>query len=131
VLVQDDATRAPLLDTAVRVRLEPQGGGAPLAVVALDRASATNRLLQAAALELPERGRFRLVAEVRHGSATASISAEVEVVQPVPPLLALWPLLALPPLVVGIFIVHQWLRRRSLGTAREILAAAHPGRAAR
>lgn len=131
VLVQDRATRAALLDAVARVRLEPLGGGAARAEALLDRAGATNKLLQAATLVLPESGRFRLVAEVRRGAATAVASAEVEVAEPSPALLALWPLLALPPLVVGIFIVHQWLRRRSVGTAREILAAAHPGRAAR
>ena len=131
VLVQDQATRSALLDAVVRVRLEAQGGGAARAEALLDRASATNKLLQAATLALPERGRFRLVAEARRGAATAVAGAEVEVAEPLPALLALWPLLALPPVVVGIFIVHQWLRRRSPGTAREILAAAHQGRAAR
>jgi len=132
VLVQDARTRAALLDADVRVRVEPAGGGAPLVDAPLDRATATNKLLQAALVTLPASGRFRLVAEARRGDATAVASAELEVAEPSPALLALWPLLALPPAVVGIFLVHQWLRRRSLGTARgRILAAAHPGRAAR
>lgn len=131
VLVQDARTRAALLDAVVDVRLEPARGGDALLTARLDHASATNKLLQAATLELAQPGRFRLAATARHGTASAVASAEIEVAEPLPALLALWPLLALPPAVVGIFIVHQWLRRRSLGTAREILAAAHPGRAAR
>jgi len=131
VLVQDARTREALLDAAVDMRLEPAGGGDALQTARLDHATATNKLLQAATLALAQPGRFRLVATVRHGDASAVTSAEIEVAEPLPALLALWPLLALPPAVVGIFIVHQWLRRRSLGTAREILAAAHPGRAAR
>lgn len=131
VLVQDAHTRDALLDAVVEVRLEPPGGGDALVTTRLDHASATNKLLQAATLALAEPGRFRLVATARRGPASAVTGAEVEVAEQLPALLALWPLLALPPAVVGIFIVHQWLRRRSLGTAREILAAAHPGRAAR
>lgn len=132
VLVQDARTRDALLDAVVEVRLEPPGGGDALVSARLDRASATNKLLQAATLALAEPGRFRLVATARHGATSAVASAEVEVAEPRPALLALWPLLALPPAVVGIFLVHHWLRRRSLGTARgRTLAAAHPGRAAR
>jgi len=130
VLVQDRASHAALLDATVAVRLEPLDTSTAPLVVDLGRASATNQLLQAATLRLPAPGRFRLVAVVRRAGDQAEVTAEVEVAPPLPALLALWPYLALPPVVVGIFLVQQWLRRRSFGTAR-ILRAPDPGGAAR
>lgn len=127
VLVQDAATRDALLDAQVRVRVAPQHEDAMPQVVALGPAAATNKLLQAGTVALPIPGPYRIVAEVRRGLARAVLVADVTVEPPLPPLLALWPYLALPPAVVGIFLVQQWLRQRSLGTARGSSAAARRG----
>jgi hypothetical protein len=131
VLVQDATTRATLLDAQITVRVAAQHEDALPAAVRLTHAAATNKLLQAGTISLPVAGSYRLVAEARRGHARAVVATEVTVAPALPPLLALWPYLALPPVVVGIFLVHQWLRRRSLGTARELLGAAHDGRSAR
>jgi hypothetical protein len=130
VLVQDRASHAVLLDATVVVHLTPLDTGTAPLDVELGRETATNQLLQAATLRLPAPGRFRLAAMVRRAGEEAEVTAEVEVAPSLPPLLALWPYLALPPVVVGIFLVQQWLRRRSSGTAR-ILRVADPGGAAR
>lgn len=127
VLVQDAATREAVLDAQVKVRVAPQHEDAMPAVATLDRAAATNKLLQAATVVLPIPGEYRIVVEARRGLARALLAAEVTVEPPLPRLLALWPLLALPPAVVGIFLVQQWLRRRTLGTARGSSAAARRG----
>ena len=127
VLVQDAATRATLLDAQVTVRVSAQHEGALPLTARLDRASAANKLLQAATVVLPVPGPYRIVAEARRGVARAVVAADVTVEPPIPPLLALWPYLALPPAVVGIFLVQQWLRNRSLGTARGSSAAARRG----
>jgi len=131
VMVQDAATRATLLDAQVTVRVAALHEDALPATVRLSHAAATNKLLQAGTISLPVPGSYRLVAEARRGPARAVVATELTVAPALPPLLALWPYLALPAVVVGIFLVHQWLRRRSVGTAREILAAAHDGRSAR
>jgi hypothetical protein len=127
VLVQDAATRETVLDAQVTVRVSPRHEGALPLTARLDRASATNKLLQAATVSLPIPGPYRIVAEARRGVARAVVAADVTVEPPLPPLLALWPYLALPPAVVGIFLVQQWLRHRSLGTARGRSAAARRG----
>jgi hypothetical protein len=124
VLVQDRASHAALLDATVEVRLESLDGATAEASVQLSRQAATNKLLQAASLRLATPGRFRLLAVVQRGDERAEVAAEVEVAPPLPALLALWPYLALPPVVVGIFLVHQWLRRRASGSARALLVAA-------
>lgn len=127
VLVQDAATRTTVLDAQVTVRVAPQHEGALPATVRLTHAAATNKLLQAGTVALPIPGPYRVVAEARRGYARAVVAADVTVDEPRPALLALWPLLALPALVVGIFLVQQWLRRRSLGTARGSSGAARRG----
>jgi hypothetical protein len=118
VLVQDRASGRPVLDATVAVRLEPAGDTRPPLVVPLTHAAATNKLLQAATVRFPEPGRYRLVATVRRGAAREEVAAEVAVAPPLPALLALWPYLALPPVVVTIFLVQQWLRRRSSRAVR-------------
>jgi hypothetical protein len=117
VLVQDRASHEALLDAAVAVRLESLDGVAAAGSAQLSPQAATNKLLQAATLRLAAPGRFRLLAVVQRADERAEVAAEVEVAPPLPALLALWPYLALPPVVVGIFLVHQWLRRRSSGRA--------------
>lgn len=130
VLVQDAATRAPILDAQVSVRVSPQHEGSLPATALLDRAAATNQLLQAASIGLPIPGPYRIVVEARRGVARALLAADVTVEPPLPPLLALWPYLALPPLVVGLFLVQQLLRHRSRSHARARSAAARRGGAA-
>ncbi|MBY0278273.1 hypothetical protein K2Z84_23340 [Candidatus Binatia bacterium] len=118
VLVQDAATRAPILDAQVSARVSPQHEGALPATALLDRAGATNQLLQAAPVTLPIPGPYRIVVEARRGVARALLATDVTVEPALPPLLALWPYLALPPLVIGLFLVQQILRHRSRGDAR-------------
>ena len=127
VLVQDAATREAVLDAQVRVRIVAQHEDAMPQIVPLSHVAATNKLLQAGTVKLPIPGRYRIVAEVRRGLARAVVVADLTVEPPLPPLLALWPYLALPPLVVGIFLVQQWLRQRSIGTARGGSVAARRG----
>ena len=67
------------------------------------------------------------LADFEEGALRAVVVEDQTVEPQLPPLLALWPYLALPPLVVGIFLVQQWLRQRSLGTARGGSVAARRG----
>jgi hypothetical protein len=127
VLVQDATTGDTVLDAQATLRIEPEHEGAMPETIRLTRAAATNKLLQAATVRLPVPGRVRLIAEARRGAARAAVVATVTVAPPRPPLLALWPYLALPPLVVAIFVVHQILRRRASRTTRAALAVARPG----
>ncbi len=107
VLVQAD--RAPVLDAEVQVALRAPGLERTAAAT---RAAATNKLLYAALLDVPEPGRWTLEARVRAGERAATVSCEVDVAPPLPPLLAFWPYVAFPAVAIALFALHQWLTRR-------------------
>lgn len=116
VLVQDARSREPLLDAEVMVHLAAPDTAADLAAVRLTHEAASNKILKAARLALPEPGRYRLRAEVRRGARRATAAAEVEVA----PAGGRWReigwALAVPPVAIVLFAVHQALRRRREGT---------------
>jgi len=114
VLVQDAATRTPLLDARVDLHLARADAAQDRATVRLTRDAADNKLLQAARLDLPEPGRWSLRAEVLRGTARATATAEVHVAPAAGRLRALWPALAAPPVAIALFALHQALRRRRL-----------------
>lgn len=91
---------------------------APIEVTA-SSAQATNRLLQAALVDLPSPGVWHLRATVRHGAQTAELGCVVDVVPAAPPLLSLWPQLALPPVAIALFALHQWRKSRARRPLRE------------
>ena len=131
VLVQDGRSGAAVLDADVVLSVTPLDAPGATTQVPLSGQAATNKLLYAATIGLPAAGRCRLSAAVRHGSERSVTTVEVDVAPPLPALLALWPYLALPPVVVGLFLVHQWLGRRSGRRASALLVAAAPTGAAR
>jgi hypothetical protein len=120
VLVQDRASGSVLLDAAVTLGLEPPDGTATGQIVPLDRQATRNQLLQAATVHLTATGRHRLIATVQRGAERVEVVAEVDVAAAPPALLALWPYLALPPVVVGIFLVQQLLRRRAAARREQV-----------
>ena len=108
VLVQAD--HAPVLDAEVQVTL--RAPGVERTAIAT-RAAATNKLLYAALLDVPEAGRWTLEAQVRVSERAATVSCEVDVAPPLPPVLVFWPYFALPAVVIALFALHQWLTRQA------------------
>jgi len=111
VLVQN-GDRMPVLDAAITVRLASGDGVPVVASQPLSHEEASNKLLQAARVVLPAPGRWRLTAEVRRGDARATVAADVDVAPATGRAGALWPVLAVPPVAVALYAVHQTLRRR-------------------
>lgn len=111
-LVQDERG-VPVLDAEVELRIEDLEGGHPAMTAALTRDAATNKLLQAALLELHAPGRFRLTASARRGEAQVVASADVDVAPPASAARTRAFPLALPPIAVALYAVHQALRRRA------------------
>lgn len=95
-----------VLDVHVGVVL--RGGGQVLEATAT-RAQATNKLLQAAQLEIPAAGTW--TAEVRVGEAVLSLPLEVAPAPP--PWQAYWAYLVAPFIALTVFALHQWLRLRA------------------
>ena len=112
VLVQDRASGQPVLDGEVFVRLKNPGG-----ITLVERATremAQNKLLYSALIDLPEAGQWELELTIKQGKETTSILGQVSAAAPTPFLLSYWRSLSLPPIVIAVFALNQWLRRRAL-----------------
>ena len=74
-------------------------------------ASATNRLLYAALLELPLAGTWTIDVLAVKGDLESRLQAGLEAGPPLPRLLSLWTWLAIPGIVLIVFVLNQWLIR--------------------
>jgi hypothetical protein len=114
VLVQD-LSGAPVLDAEVSLRFDPPPGpGSGFAVRAL-RSQATNKLLQAAPVDLGQVGEWRLGVSVRRAGQDSDLSCPLPIAPATRRLRALWDVFALPPLMVVLFALNQTLRPRRAG----------------
>ncbi len=131
VLVQDAKTLAPVLNQRVEITVSAPAVTDPKAeawvppccsmkksvtTAEATHAAAQNKLLSAANLVLPASGPHELTVALRPANAPAAeptlLTARVEIAPPTPPASAYWPYLALPPFLIGGFVLHQRLRRR-------------------
>lgn len=109
VLVQDARNGEPLPDVVVRlVLIGPDSIERP---VTASRAAATNQLFQAAQFELPSAGTWqvRVLLDGARGSAETAFSMEAAEALPRWTELAFW--IALPGIVVILFVLHQVVLR--------------------
>lgn len=114
VLVQDRASGQPVLDGEVFVRLKSPG-----AITLVERATrevAQNKLLYSALMNLPEAGQWELEVTITQGKETASILGQVSAAAPSPFWLSYWRSLSLPPILIAVFALNQWLKRRALSS---------------
>lgn len=109
VLVQERSSGRPLLDGRVVLRIEaPAGSGlAPIEVEAT-AGGATNRLLRAAAVRLPEAGAWRARVRVERGGDTVEASCALPVGEAPTGLAARWPWLAAPLALLALLAARQW-----------------------
>jgi hypothetical protein len=110
VLVQRASDREPVLDAQVQLRLT-RAGFDPLEV-RLSHANATNKLLYAGSIQVPAAGVWKAEVSVYAKQGSARLSGELQVLTPQPPLIAYWPYFALVPLMIGLYALNQWLKRR-------------------
>jgi hypothetical protein len=122
VLVQDARNGEPLPDVVVRLVLT--GPDSSERTLTASRAAATNQLFQAARFELPSAGTWqvRVMLHGPLGSAEAAFSMEAAEALPRWTELAFW--IALPGIVVVLFVLHQVVLRatRPLDSAAQSLA---------
>ena len=111
VLVRSAANGEVLLDAVVDLVLTAPESAIALRARATQEA-ATNKLLQAVVVDLPEAGTWSLEVEVRRGAESAQVEGTLQVEGPAPRLRSLWPYLALPPVAVFLFAAANWLSRR-------------------
>ena len=126
VLMQDVASGRPLLDLPIVVSAYPISDPQRIVSASATMNAATNKLLHAAQINLPEAGAWRIKVVVGDGlQRGAPICFDVVVASPPLPWLDLaawigWPLLA-----IGLFVFHQWLAHRRAPMPRQVDATGH------
>jgi hypothetical protein len=81
---------------------------------AATRQQASNKLLYAVPLKFNSAGDRQLHVYVLRGPESASFDCRLPVMEASGKLATVWPCLAIPPIVVVLFAMNQWLRRRAL-----------------
>ena len=106
VLVQDRATLQPVLDADVVIRV-----GETLLKATHDQAQ--NKLLYATTLPTDESGERDFTVDVNHGTV---FSGMVNVAPPAAMLASNWEYVAVPPVLILVFAIREWLVRRRRST---------------
>ena len=109
VLVQHASSGEMVPNARVRVTAEAPGRRIEQAATT---EAATNKLLQAAILELPDAGRWEITVAVEGVPEGPEGRFAIDVGAPVPPGAALVPWIAWPAVVVVVFAAHEWRSRR-------------------
>jgi len=111
VLVQDRETSEVVLDPTIKLAIHPLSANGSHLLTQARRELATNRLLQSARLDLPAPGLWVLNVSVSRGREEAVLSTTLQVAPETSRLAVVWPLLLFPPLAIGLFAIHQVLKR--------------------
>jgi hypothetical protein len=79
------------------------------------RTHSQNKLLYGAILPIRSAGPSEITVKVYRDGKESSLTIPVTVSPPRAPLLAYWPLVAFPPVAIGLFGIHQRLTRKKTG----------------
>ena len=127
VMVQEVATREPVLDAKVGLSVKPlfDASGArevwtpPCCSMkrsddsyAATRERAQNKLMYHALIPITAEGEWELTVEMRHRNDAHYFVKPLAVAAPRRPMLTYWPLLVLPFVTVGGFALNRYLRSR-------------------
>ena len=110
VLLEKTDGHLPILDAQVFIELEHEGG--KIVRAAATRSQARNKLLYCSVITVPSAGRWKMRVNVIHGNKAAEVLSDLVVAAPQPLLLSYWKLTAAPAVIIILFILNQWLRRR-------------------
>jgi len=111
VLVQDRKTSEVFLDPTIKLAIHPLSAKGSHLLAHARRELATNRLLQSARFDLPAPGWWVLNISVSRGREEAVLSTTLQVAPGTSRIAVVWPLLLFPPLAIGLFAIHQVLKR--------------------
>jgi hypothetical protein len=120
VLVQDQQTGDVILDATVKIAIQPLSGKDSRLLTVATRRHATNKLLQAARLDIPDPGWWELTVIVSRGGEDAILATKLQVGPAMNRVAVIWPFLLFPPIAIGLFAVHQMLRRSKLASKLSI-----------
>lgn len=111
VMIQSREDHQPVFDCQALIQLRKEGRTSIRSEATRD--AAQNKLLYAAQVNVPGSGLWELEAEIRHGNDLVKVAGDISVAPSSSVLVVYWPSLALPPLFISLFVVNQWLKRRS------------------
>ena len=111
VLLEQAVGHSPILDAQVFIELEHEGG--MMIRAEATRSQARNKLLYCSLIDVPLSGHWKMRVHVIHGNNAAEVRSDLVVAAPQSLLLSYWKLTATPPVIIILFIINQWLRRRS------------------
>ncbi len=120
LLVQDEKGN-PVLDATVEMAWSSAASTAPDWMppccsmekagqkIPADRAHSQNKLFYSAMVPVKSAGTSQILLSVQRGKQLSLFSCDITAGPPQPPLLAYWMWLALPPVAIGGFVLHQRL----------------------
>ena len=110
VLLEQPDGHSPILDAQVFMELQHEAG--MIIRFEATRSQARNKLLYCSLINLPKSGQWKMKLHVRRGDDNADVITDILVGAPQPVFLSYWKLIAAPPIIIGLFILNQSLRRR-------------------
>jgi hypothetical protein len=110
VMVQDRSSGEVLLDPVIDLTAQPEAPNASQQTVRLARGQASNHLLQAATINFPSPGKWRLTLLVSRGSESVRLSTECTVEPDRSRATLVWFYVLLPVGIILLFVIHQGLR---------------------
>lgn len=109
ILLERPGGYTPLMDAQVFIELEHEAG--VIINAEATHSQARNKLLYCSLINLPEAGRWKMRLNVSRGGEMAEVLGDLTVARPQPMLLSYWKLISLPPVIMILFLLNQWLRR--------------------
>jgi hypothetical protein len=107
IFVQDADSGQPISDMPIMVRARSIRSGEGISSPATTEA-ATNKLMRSALLELPEPGTWHVVVE----GFASPIEFDLEIAEPLPPWLDLWPWICWPVVPIALFGILQVVMKK-------------------
>ena len=114
VLLEQPNGHSPILDAQVFVELQHEGGMSIRAEAT--RSQARNKLLYCSLINIPESGQWKIRLHIRRGNSSTEVLSDLMVAAPQPVVLSYWKLIAIPPIIIGLFITNQCLRRKRVSS---------------
>ena len=109
VLLEQPDGHSPILDAQVFITLQHENG--TIIRTEATRNQARNKLLYCSLITLAKAGHWKMMVHVIRGSEKADMLYDLIVAAPPSVLLSNWKLISLPPVIIMLFIVNQWLNR--------------------
>ena len=115
-LIIQSSDNQPLLDCVTEVQLRKEGEVSIRSEAT--HGAAQNKLFYAAQVRIPKAGVWDLEVTIRRGDDSAKVSGTITLAASKPVLLVYWRSLAIPPILISLFALNQWLKRRRTAQVR-------------